>query len=776
MSAEPQPISPPLTVLPGLVPLGFGGPHENAPLPTLETLLDVVRTYVHGDAVETIAAAYEFADMAHEGALRKSGEPYITHPLITAIILATMHMDPTTIVAGLLHDTVEDTAATLKDVEERFGHAVAHLVDGVTKVGEFSRQQIDLSKQRQAQGTEVEKSQVRKIEGQQRRQAENIKKMFMAMAEDPRVVVVKLADRLHNMRTLDSLALEKQQRKALETRDIYAPLAGRLGMAQMKWELEDLAFKYLEAESYWWLVQQIADQRPQREHYVHGASEMLRAELVAHGLDTDIKGRAKHLYSIYRKLVRPEINMDLGRIYDLYALRVLVATNAECYTALGWAHSLWTPVGGRFKDYIATPKPNGYQSLHTTVIGPDGKQLEVQIRTYEMHRLAEFGVAAHLYYKEQGSAKTAPSSMTNWIKTLMHWQEEMQTDSAEFMDTLKVDVFQDQVFVFSPKGDIIDLPARSTPVDFAYRIHTELGNRCIGAKVNGMMVSLDHMLSNGDRVEIVTTRTPHGPSRDWVNFAASAGAKAKIRAWYKRLDRDENITNGRDRLDHELQRLEGRTLNSLSNEQLASTAALLEFKTPDDLFAAIGYGAVGPEKVVGKLKLREDVPVTPEFPTVAPIDHRSPGGVKVMGVGDLLTRLAPCCHPAPGDDIIGYITRNRGVTVHRTSCPRIMSEQEIERLVQVEWGPSPALATYPVAIVVSAWDREGLLRDVSAAVTEERVNITSAAVTAARDHGATLRLTIQVVSTEQLSRVFSRIERVRGVNSISRENTRSTYN
>jgi guanosine-3',5'-bis(diphosphate) 3'-pyrophosphohydrolase len=742
-----------------------------APLPTLETLLEAARGYLRDEACATIADAYHFAAEAHEGMRRKSGEPYITHPLTTAIILAGMRMDPTTIVAGLLHDTVEDTAATLADVEARFGHAASHLVDGVTKVGAFGAQQIEMTEQRQSEA-ERERDKGRRGDGQQRRQAENVKKMFMAMAEDPRVIIVKLADRLHNMSTLDALPPQKQQRKALETREIYAPLAGRLGMAQMKWQLEDLAFKYLESDAYWWLVEQIAEQRPARERYARATAEALRGELAAHGVAGDVKGRAKHLYSIYRKLLRPEINMDLQRVYDLFALRVLVDTLPECYQALGQVHALWTPVTGRFKDYIATPKPNGYQSLHTTVIGPDGRQLEVQIRTHEMHRLAEYGVAAHLHYKEEGSAKAAPTSMTTWIETLMSWQDELQADSAEFMDSLKIDVFQDQVFVFSPKGDIIDLPAKSTPVDFAYRIHTELGNRTIGAKVNGRMVSLDTPLQNGERVEILTTRTPHGPSRDWAAFVASAGARAKIRAWFKRQDRDKNIAEGRELFERELQRLEQRSLNSLSAEQLEKLAAGMEFKTPDDLFAAIGYGALGPQQVVGRLKLRDDTPAMPEFPAVAPPPAKgaSSGQVSVMGVGDLLTRLAPCCHPAPGDDIVGYITRNRGVTVHRASCPRILSEQETERLVRVEWGPAVAQTAYTVAIVVNAWDREGLLRDITTAIAEERVSITAAS-TLTGDHNATIRVTMRVSSTEQLSKVFSHIERVRGVTDVSRENT-----
>jgi len=737
-----------------------------APLPTLDTLLELARGYLGDEARATIADAYRFAAKAHEGLRRKSGEPYITHPLTTAILLAGMHMDPTTIVAGLLHDTVEDTAATLADVEAGFGHAVAHLVDGVTKVGAFTSQQIEIAEQRQS---EAEKG--RKGDGHQRRQAENVKKMFMAMAEDPRVVIVKLADRLHNMRTLDALAPRKQQRKALETREIYAPLAGRLGMAQMKWELEDMSFKYLESDAYWWLVEQIAEQRPARERYVQSAGDALRDELAVHGVEAEVKGRAKHLYSIYRKLLRPEINMDLQRVYDLFALRVLVDTLPECYQALGQVHALWAPVNGRFKDYIATPKPNGYQSLHTTVISPDGRQLEVQIRTHEMHRLAEYGVAAHLHYKEEGSAKAAPAAMTKWIETLMSWQDELQTDSAEFMDTLKVDVFQDQVFVYSPKGDIIDLPAKSTPIDFAYRIHTELGSRTIGAKVDGAMVPLDYQLRNGQRVEVLTTRTPHGPSRDWLTFVASAGARTKIRAWFKRQDRDENIARGRELFEHELQRLEQRTLSNLPVDQLNALASSMEFKTPDDLFAAIGYGAVGPQQAVGRLKLREESTADPDLPAVAPPSAPVSGQISVMGVGDLLTRLAPCCHPAPGDDIIGYITRNRGITVHRASCPRILTEPETERLVKVEWGPAVAQGAYTVAIVVNAWDREGLLRDITTTIAEERVSITAAS-TVTGDHSATIRVSMRVASTEQLSRVFSRIERVRGVVDVSRESTR----
>ena len=602
-----------------------------------------------------------------------------------------------------------------------------------------------------------------------RQQAENIKKMFMAMAEDPRVVLVKLADRLHNMRTLDALSEVKQQRIALETREIYAPLAGRLGMAQIKWELEDTAFRYLEPAAYASLVAELVTRGSQREEYIERVTILLREELAQHGIAADVKGRAKHLYSIYKKLVRSG-ETDLSHIYDMFALRVLVGSITECYQVLGIVHAHWPPLPARIKDYIAMPKPNGYQSLHTTVICEEGRPTEVQIRTHEMHRMAEFGVATHWYYKEQGSSAALPTALATWISMLRSWQDEFTQNASDFVDTVKIDVFQDQVFVSSPKGDIIDLPAKLTPVDFAYRVHTELGHRCIGAKVNGLMVPLDYQLQNGDRVEILTTKTAHGPSRDWLNFVASASAREKIRQWFKRQHRDDNIVRGRDLVERELGRLEQRTLSTITPEMLTAVANALDFRTVDDLFAAVGYGAVSPQGVIMRLQPREDgrEPALPPASAPRPSPEGA-GKIQVMGVGDLLTRLAGCCQPAPGDQIIGYITRNHGVTVHRLTCSRVVREQEAERLVQVDWGRTVDKALYNVGIVLKAWDRDGLLRDVSAAVTEEHVSIAGATVDSHPDGNAVIRLTLRITDISQLSRVFMKLERVRSVYEVRRD-------
>lgn len=734
-------------------------------IPHLGDLLVIARSYLPEPALQAIAHGYELAERAHAGVMRKSGAPYVSHCLAAAVIVAEMHLDATTVVSALLHDVVEDTSVTLPEIRERFGPAVAHIVDGVTKFEEIGRRQRNWADQQAVTSEEQRKGRERAL----RQQAENIKKMFMAMAEDPRVVLVKLADRLHNMRTLDALSEAKQQRIALETREIYAPLAGRLGMAQIKWELEDTAFRYLEPAAYASLVAELATRGTQREEYIERVTALLREELAQHHISAEVKGRAKHLYSIYKKLVRSG-ETDLSHIYDMFALRVLVGSITECYQVLGIVHAHWPPLPARIKDYIAMPKPNGYQSLHTTVICEEGRPTEVQIRTQEMHRMAEFGVATHWYYKEQGSSSTLPAALATWISMLRSWQDEFTQNATDFVDTVKIDVFQDQVFVSSPKGDIIDLPAKSTPVDFAYRVHTELGHRCIGAKVNGLMVPLDYQLQNGDRVEILTTKTAHGPSRDWLNFVASASAREKIRQWFKRQHRDDNIVRGRDLVERELGRLEQRTLSTITPEMLMAVATALDFRLIDDLFAAVGYGAVSPQGVVMRLQPRDEVHV----PVLQPPGAQRPtpsgaGKIQVMGVGDLLTRLAGCCQPAQGDQIIGYITRNHGVTVHRSNCPRVMSETEAERLVQVDWGRVVDKALYNVGIVVRAWDREGLLRDVSSAVTEEHVSIAGATVDSHLDGNAVIRLTLRITDINQLSRVFMKLERVRSVYEVRRD-------
>jgi len=738
-------------------------PRETSP--TIDDLLSEVRQYASDVAVETIRRAHEFAAKAHQGQYRKSGEPYLVHLVATGYYLAALRLDITSIVAGLLHDTIEDTDVTYDDLEKEFGHAVARIVEGVSKFGEIGH------RHRLWEAGRAETEDRRQRADRAKQQAENVRKMFLAMAEDPRVVIVKLADRLHNMRTLEYQPPEKQRRIALDTREIYAPLAGRLGIAQIKSPLEDLAFKYLEPEAYRWLVEQVAEERSARAAYIQRMGENLQEQLAAQGIDAEVTGRAKHLYSIYKKLLRPEIGMNLNRIYDLFALRVHVSTVSECYQVLGLVHSLWLPVPGRIKDYIAVPKPNGYRSLHTTVYTEDSHTTEVQIRTHEMHEIAEFGVATHWYYKEQGKSANLPQSVADWIQALIAWQNELDPDAAEFVDSLKLDMFSGQVFVFTPRGDIIDLPGGSTPIDYAYRIHTELGHRTIGAKVNGLMVSLDTELHTGDRVEIRTTKVAHGPGRDWLSFARSANARQKIRQWFKKQDRQENIARGREMLDAELQKLGVGRINELGQDALADVAEQLSLRAPDDLFAQIGYGALTVHQVVSRLGLldAEEVQSPLEAPPVPPPS----GEVRVMGVGDLLTRLASDCHPAPGDPIVGYITRGRGVTVHRADCPRIASEKETERLVHdVDWGPRDEQQVYPVSIIVDAWDRAGLLRDITIAVADERISLASAGAETHPDGRATITATLRVAGIDQLSRVFTRLERVKGVLQVRRQGPR----
>ncbi len=734
--------------------------------PGLDRLLAEAREYLPELAFEAIGRAHDFAAVAHDGQLRMSGEPYLVHLVATAYYLACLRLDVTSIVAGILHDTIEDTDVTFDDLDQEFGHAVARIVEGVSKFGEIGHRHRLWTTDR------VDGDERRQRGDRAKQQAENVRKMFLAMAEDPRVVIVKLADRLHNMHTLDVQPIHKQRRIAMDTREIYAPLAGRLGIAQIKWPLEDLSFKYLEPEAYWWLVEQLNEGRVSREENIQSATERLRNHLEDHGLKVDVTGRAKHLYSIYKKLRRTETNMDLGRVYDLSAVRVLVDSVAECYQALGLVHSLWLPIPGRIKDYIAVGKPNGYQSLHTTVNIDGHRTMEIQIRTHEMHEVAEFGVATHWYYKEQGRSATLPQPLSDWIQALTAWQQELNPDAAEFVDTLKMDMFSGQVFVYSPRGDIIDLPTGSTPVDFAYRIHTELGHRCIGAKVNGLMVSLDTHLKTGDQVQVLTTKVAYGPSRDWLSFVRSTNARQKIRQWFKRQNREENIARGREVLDTELRKLGQRSLGDLGQDAINELASKLGLRSNDDVFAQLGYGALTIHHVLSRLGLLEAEQET--IPLHALPDTPVSGQVRVMGTGDLLTRMASDCHPAPGDDIVGYITRNRGVTIHRSDCPRILTEKETERLVTVDWGPrDEQQQVYVVSVVIEAWDREGLVRDIAIAVGEERVNMTAVSADTHADGRAIVTATLRIAGIDQLSRVFTRIERVKGVSNVQRQGRKS---
>ena len=703
-------------------------------------LLAAIRVHYPQADLSGIERAVAMAAEAHRDQRRASGEPYVTHPIAAAEILAELGIDPVAIEAAILHDVPEDTEYALADIEERFGQEVAQLVDGVTKLGKFST----LSHEQQ--------------------QAENIRKMFLAMADDIRVVLIKLADRLHNMRTLAALPVEKQLRIARQTLEIYAPLAERLGIWQVKWELEDLAFKTLEPERFRELAKLLDTRRKGREGYIERAIAELEPRLRDAGIQADLQGRPKHIYSIWKKMQRK--SAEFGEIYDVYAIRILVEDLRDCYAALGIVHALWRPIPGQFDDYIAVPKNNLYQSLHTAVIALDGKPLEIQIRTQAMHQVSEVGIAAHWRYKEGSKSDRDYDAKLAWLRQLMDWQRDV-SDATEFVEGIKLDIFQDQVFVFTPKGDIKDLPAGATPLDFAYRIHTDVGHRTIGAKVNNRLVPLDYRLKNGDIVEIVTTKAEHGPSRDWLNLVRTSHAREKIRQWFKRQERDENIVHGRESLDRELRRLARTSIAALGQDRILEVARLFNHGDLDDFLAAVGYGAVSAQSVVMRLGVVDDTQLA--LPTVAPqLQPAKAGGVRVKGVGDLLVRFARCCHPIPGDPIQGFITRGKGVTVHLRSCPTVINEREVSRLIEVEWEAAPA-QTYPIAIRVEAYDRTGLLSDITQVVAEAKVNILAASVAVSPDHVAIVRATLQVASVSQLARVLGRIEQLKDVISVSRD-------
>jgi GTP pyrophosphokinase len=704
-----------------------------------ELLTTLAEHYRQAD-LAVVGDAFDQAVLAHEGQKRASGEPYVTHPIASAQILAELGIDPIAVAAALLHDVPEDTDYSLSDLEERFGAEVAHLVDGVTKLSKFS------------------------THTHEQQQAENIRKMFLAMAEDIRVVLIKLADRLHNMRTLYALPSDKQIRIARQTMEIYAPLAERLGIWQIKWELEDLAFKVIEPDAYRELVGLLDTRRRGRESFIDRAIAELEPRLEEAGIRAELSGRPKHISSIWKKMQRK--GAEFGEIYDVYAIRILVEEVRDCYAALGIVHALWRPIPGQFDDYIAVPKNNLYQSLHTAVIAMDGKPLEIQIRTHQMHQVSEVGIAAHWRYKEGTKSDREYDAKLAWLRQLMDWQRDV-SDATEFVEGIKLDIFQDQVFVFTPKGDIKDLPAGATPLDFAYRIHTDVGHRTIGAKVNNRLVPLDYRLKNGDIVEIVTTKGEHGPSRDWLNVVRTSHAREKIRQWFKRKDRDENIVHGREALERELRRLARTSLGAVGQERLSEVARHYNFDAVDDFFAAVGYGAIGAQSVVMRLGVVDDAQLT--LPTVAPPPSPArAGGVRVKGVGDLLVRFAKCCHPIPGDPIIGFITRGKGVTVHLRSCPTVVNEREVTRLIEVEWETAPA-QTYPISIRVEAYDRTGLLNDITQVVAENKVNIVAANVNVNPDHTAVVTATLQVASVAQLARVMGRIEQLKDVIAVQRD-------
>jgi len=706
-------------------------------------------SYLGESDVATLERAYLVAELAHRGQSRLSGEPYISHPVAVTALLADLHLDADALAAALLHDVVEDTPLALDQIREEFGDTVGKLVAGVTKLGRI------------------------KLHSQAQVQAENIRKMLIAMAEDLRVVLIKLADRMHNMRTISALPEERQRRIAQETMDIYAPLAHRLGIWQMKGELEDLCFSVLDQDNYERVRQEVQLRRRQREVVLEQARQHLLAELAEAGITAEVVGRPKNLTSIFRKMQQG--GKTIREIYDLVALRVVCDDIRGCYGALGVVHSLWKPIPGRFKDYIAMPKGNGYQSLHTTVVGEGGEPVEIQIRTYEMHRTAEEGIAAHWHYKEGTRSNQRLDEGFSWLRSLLEWQKEV-LDAERFVEHVRLDVFQDEVFVFTPKGDVLSLPAGATAIDFAYRIHTDVGHRCLGAKVNSRMVSLDYVLQNGDIVEILTTRSErHGPSRDWLNFAKTSSAREKIRQWFKRERREENVARGRELLDRELRRMRRVQLGTVPQQRLLELAK--EFRIPDltDFFAAVGYGEVAARSVVLKWAAREEAASNAAAPALAstiPLTSRSStspsGGVRVAGLGDLLTNIARCCKPVPGEPIRGYVTRGRGVTVHREDCVNIRHATDPQRIVEAEWDEG-SREVYPVRLRIEARDRTGLLRDVAIAIAESKVNLSGAAVEVDGAQAAVISAVVDITSLTELSRLLERLEGVRDVQQVVRE-------
>ncbi len=711
--------------------------------PTAEAMVTRLHSYMPQENTDLVRLAYAVANKAHDGQLRQSGDDYITHPVAVATLLLDLEMDAPTIAAALLHDVVEDTPVDLEDIEQLFGGDIVRLVDGVTKLSELE----DKTKEELQAGT--------------------FRKMFIAMADDPRVVLIKLADRLHNMRTLDATAPEKQQRIARETLDVYAPLAHRLGIWQYKWQLEDMAFKTLNPEKYREIAAQIELRRDSRERVVNRVIAQLRKEMEREGIHAEVSGRPKHIYSIYRKMERKGVSLE--HIYDQLAVRVIVNDVSECYRVLGIVHHKWKPVMSEFDDYIAVPKESMYRSLHTTVMVPGETPCEVQIRTQEMHEVAERGIAAHWRYKEGfGKSDKDFENKMEWLRNLIEWRREM-TDAREFVESLKQDFFDDQVYVFTPRGKIIDLPVNSTPVDFAYRIHSEVGNRCVGAKVNGRLVSLDYHLKNGEIVSIMTSKSSPGPSRDWLNFVTTGGARNHIRRHLRRLDRGENITAGRGLLEKEMKRLG----LAVAFDDLVR---LMSYRSTEDLFNAIGAGDVTARQVVQKAiavqNPPEPEPVMAEIPQITPKVRVAPGSggtINVRGFKGIMFRFARCCNPLPGDPIVGYVTRGRGVTVHRDDCHAILREQQRERLLEVFWG-EPDPEGYSVPVRVESYDRVGIWRDVSNVIADAGVNIEELQqLPVTKDGRVVLRVRLLVKSINQLARLLDKINRISNVIEARRE-------
>ena len=719
---------------------------------------DIISEVEHtqpGANVELISRAYELAREAHEGQKRASGEEYIIHPLNVAYILSDMHLDEAAISAALLHDVVEDTTFTIEEMQEKFGDEVAMLIDGVTKLGKIE------------------------YKSKEEQQLENYRKLFLAMAKDLRVILIKLADRLHNMRTLKYMRADKQKRIARETIEIYAPLANRLGISNIKCELEDLCLRYLEPEIYYDLVENVKQKRQERQAFIDDAMAQLREKLVSAGMKAEIRGRAKHFYSIYRKMRRD--NKDISEIYDLSAVRVLVETESECYGVLGLIHAMWKPMPGRFKDYIAMPKSNGYQSLHTTVM-TRGYPLEIQIRTFAMHQVSEYGFAAHWKYKETGKSTNAANAYDqkmSWLRQMVNLQQEL-ADPREYVEALKVDVFADEVFVFTPRGDVIGLPKGSIPLDFAYRIHTEVGHHCVGAKVNGKLVPLEYKLKNGDIVSIITNKANNGPSRDWLNIVASSETRNKIRSWFKKATREENIERGRELIEKEAKRLGYEPKELLKNDRLTQVAKKFNVNTEDDLLASLGFGGVTVNGILTKLidlhkqELKENTApdVSKLLSELKPQQgevKKSSHGVLVEGEAGILVHLARCCNPIPGDPIVGFVTRGRGVSVHRADCTNIFHDAgDYSRALEVDWDIGLD-KDYTVQIVITCNDRSGMLTNLLAVTSEMKVNISSINAKPNRNNKtSTVVMGLEVKNAQQVAQIMTKFRRLKDVYSVSR--------
>ena len=708
----------------------------------LNDILEKVSRYLPGADLGLIEKAYVYSAKVHQGQTRLSGEPYLFHPLEVAAILADMRMDLATVASGLLHDTVEDTYATADEIKELFGEEIAALVEGLTKISKMT------------------------LSTHEEEQAENFRKMLLAMAKDIRIVIIKLADRLHNMRTLEFLPPGNQVKIAQETLDIYAPLASRLGIDRIKTELEDLAFRFLHSDAYQQLVKDVAWKKEEREKYIQEVSSLISEKLSSYGLVGKVSGRPKHLFSIYRKMKAQNVTFE--QVYDVIAFRIILESVKDCYEALGIIHSLWKPVPGRFKDYIAMPKANGYQSLHTTVIGPYGERVEIQIRTEEMNRTAEEGIAAHWRYKEGKDFDPKDTKQFAWVRQLLEWQQDLR-DPREFLETVKIDLFPDEVYVFTPRGDVKQFPIGSTPIDFAYTIHTQIGHQCVGAKVNGKIVPLRYQLKNGDTIEIITA-PGHQPSKDWLKYVKTSRARTKIRQWIKAEARDRSVDLGKEICEREFKKYHLDFAKVIKSEELKKIASDLSYQSIEDLMAEVGYGNISWKQIIGKLippeKLEKDKKEESRLSRLAKKIRKEPSGVQIRGIQDMMVRFAKCCNPLPGDPISGYITRGRGVSVHTADCPNILGGDP-ERLIQVSWNLKEA-TVHAVRVRITCNDKKGLLADISSALSSSEVNILRADVYTTEDQKAVCNFELEVRDLKHLQNAFRALNKLKNVLKVER--------